>query len=235
VGVGKLLSDQADDQLELSGLFPAQVEFAVRRSAAAGELYPEEAELCGRFAPKRLRDFAMGRLAARQILAGMGIEYFPLLKRDDETPIWPRGMTGSITHTEGLCVVVVARAPIAALGVDAEIVSHVTAELWPQIFTQREAAILHRLPARQRARHAAAIFSAKEAFYKCQYVLTKEWLEFEDIEVAMTEETDTLARFSVRPQRTLALQQSFAPLWHGRAVFPAEDIVVTGIVLSRTL
>ncbi len=233
--MSKLLGDRADDQLELGGLFPAQVEIAVRRGAAAGELYPEEAELCGRFAPKRLRDFAMGRLAARQILARMGIEHFPLLKRADETPIWPDGVTGSITHTDGLCAVAAARAPISSLGIDAEIVSHVTAELWPQIFTQREAAILHRLPARQRVRHAAAIFSAKEAFYKCQYMLTNEWLEFEDIEVSLSEETETLARFAVRPQRILALQQFFAPLWHGRAMFPADDLVVTGIVLSRTL
>ncbi|WP_116402668.1 4'-phosphopantetheinyl transferase family protein [Methylovirgula sp. 4M-Z18] len=229
------MSDQADKQLDLGILFPPQVEVAVRRGAAAGELYPEEAALCGRFAPKRLREFAMGRLAARQVLARMGIEHFPLLKRPDETALWPEGITGSITHTDGICLVAAARAPIAALGIDAEIVSHVTAELWQQIFTQREAALLHRLSARQRQRHAAAIFSAKEAFYKCQYVLTGEWLEFEDIEVAVTEENEAFLRFAVRPQRTLTLQQHFAPLWHGRAAFPAEDLVVTGVVLSRTL
>jgi 4'-phosphopantetheinyl transferase EntD len=33
---------------------------------------------------------------------------------------------------------------------------------------------------------ATILFSAKEAFYKCQYTLTRKWLEFEDVSVETT-------------------------------------------------
>ena len=50
-------------------------------------------------APKRRRDFALGRSCARAALAELGHGEAVIAKGDDGAPLWPPGIAGSITHT----------------------------------------------------------------------------------------------------------------------------------------
>jgi 4'-phosphopantetheinyl transferase EntD len=88
---------------------------------------------------------------------------------------------GSISHTKGYCGAVAAnQSAFPSVGLDIEIVGRVTSDLFPLVLTTREATFLSAMNAPERARAATIIFSAKEAFYKCQYPVTKRWLDFHD-------------------------------------------------------
>jgi 4'-phosphopantetheinyl transferase EntD len=220
----------------LASLFPAGVVAAeLRRPAPAELLLPAETSGSESFSPKRLAEFAAGRLCARRALAELGLGDFALRRGADRYPIWPDGIVGSITHTRRFCGAAVAPGRVlSALGLDAERVGGVTPELWPQICTAVEARWLEARPEPERSPAAAVIFSAKEAFYKCQYGLAGEWLDFHDIEIAIEDpwqpgerEAGTFRVWPTRPDRLAGLSDH-SPI--GR--FQVEgDLVLAGIAL----
>jgi 4'-phosphopantetheinyl transferase EntD len=133
-------------------------------------------------AERRMVDFCAGRLCAHRALAEFGVVDFDLLASADRQPLWPRGLTGSITHTEGYSAAVIGeRRSVAALGIDAECASAVRAELWPAICGTAELEHLRTLAAEAQAPAAALTFVAKEAFFKCQYPLAAERFEFGEV------------------------------------------------------
>ncbi len=178
----------------------------MRSAADPSLLLPAEAACVGRAVPKRVADFAAGRSCARRALAEFGVVDFPLLVAGDGQPIWPPSLVGSITHTVGLCAAVVAdRSTTAAMGIDCEVVQRVSPDISSEVCGTAETIWIHSLPAEERAAGAALVFTAKEAFYKCQYPLTAEWLDFHD--VCITPLNWGLARssFEVHPTRPIAL------------------------------
>ncbi len=151
-------------------------------------------------APKRIHDFTAGRMCARRALQGLGVRDFSLRVGPDRCPLWPRGVIGSITHTQGYSAAVVARADaVAALGIDTEVISAVHARLWPSICTCAELERLRQLDPESRIRAAALTFAAKEAYFKCQYPLTHELLGFEAVQLDDIEVHG--ARFRVLPRQ----------------------------------
>jgi 4'-phosphopantetheinyl transferase EntD len=173
----------------MAGLFPQGVAAAeLRIPGDAALLHPEEAASIARAVPKRVQEFAAGRLCARRALADLGITDFPLRPGPDRAPRWPESTVGSITHTAGFCAAVVAeRRRFAALGLDTEVVGDLQRKLWPRIAVAAELAWLERLPASVQPAAAALIFSAKEALYKCQFPVTQERLNFSDLTVRAVE------------------------------------------------
>lgn len=156
---------------------------------AQGKLYAEEAQYVEKVVEKRRKEFTAGRLCAREALARLGIERFPLLAADSRLPLWPDSVTGSISHTSECCGVVAAsRTRIAGLGLDIELLDRVTEKLWSMIFTDPEQAWLRSLDTEVRARYASLIFSAKECFYKYQFPFTQQWLGFMDAHVHVARE-----------------------------------------------
>jgi len=164
----------------LAALFPAEVRTAEQRQPGdPALLYPEEAAYLRQAIAKRVGEFAAGRLCAREALAQLGIAGFPLLVGADRRPQWPENVVGSITHTQGFGAAVAApRARIRAIGVDAEVVGRVKPALWQKICAPQEIDWLGRLSGPEQERLGALVFSAKEAFYKCQYGLTESWVGF---------------------------------------------------------
>jgi len=197
----------------LQALFPEGVVAAELHGAApAGLLTESEAHAVSHCAPKRIGDFTAGRLCARRALEAFGVRDFSLLPAEDRQPRWPQGYVGSITHTEGYSAAVAGRgARFRSLGVDAETIAAVHAELWPRILLEAERRQLAQLRAPpDRERTAALIFAAKEAFYKCQFALTGEWLEFEDLHIESEDFGRDTGQFSVRPCRMLKLRHTGA-------------------------
>ena len=147
-------------------------------------LLPEEQEEVRAAVAKRHREFAASRAHTRRALAQLGIAAGPLLSSPDRDPIWPDGIVGSISHMEGFCAVAVARSSdVRALGIDLEPDVPLERSLWRLIATDRERQWLEGLPEGSRGRAARLLFSAKEAFYKCQFPSTREPLDFRDVEL----------------------------------------------------
>jgi 4'-phosphopantetheinyl transferase EntD len=191
----------------IASLFPPGVAAAELRTPGDLELLDssERAAVAGAV-ETRAREFAAGRLCARRALAELGLER-PVRAAPDRQPIWPEGVVGSITHTQGYAAAVVAPRPVlAALGLDTERAGRVKPELWPKICVDEEIAWLESLDREEQAVGATLIFAAKEAFYKCQYPSTRQWLNFGDVRVAVGEggEVGSLCVVPLRPIAFLA-------------------------------
>lgn len=202
------------------------IAYQTRGGISADTLLPQERQLLLKAVPKRIHEFAAGRACARTALSNLGYAAVPLLMGTDRAPIWPAGATGSITHTDDYCAAVVAStAELRALGVDAEPAARVKPELWRRICTPAELKMLQSRDLQSAAAAATLIFSAKEAFYKCQYTLTREWLGFADISVTIDAE-----HFTVQATRSLQIAGQIAAPWRGRYVHEA-GLVITAMCM----
>lgn len=147
-------------------------------------LLPEERAEIRTAVEKRRLEYAAARAHAHRALARLGAPLAPLLSTTDRDPRWPDGIVGSISHMEGWCAVAVARrTDVHALGIDLEPDEPLAPSLWRLVATDREQAWLGQLDESSRGRVARLLFSAKEAFYKCQFPTTRELLDFRDVEL----------------------------------------------------
>jgi 4'-phosphopantetheinyl transferase EntD len=229
------VAQQAISSSLIEALFPAGVAAAeFRLPGDASLLDPAEAVLVARAMPKRIGEFAAGRLCARSALARFGIERFALRAGVDRQPIWPEGIVGSITHTAGFCAAVVGPgARFAALGLDTESADSVRPELWRSICGATEIDWIESLPSPTRASAATLVFSAKEAFYKCQYPCTGERLSFHDVEVRPTDWGAERGHFTILARNPRARFAAFAGAL--RAAYRFHDpFVSTGVALCAT-
>ena len=224
-------SMEADSSIQpsptIAGLFAVHVAaFEARGPVDPRVLAPEEAAHVERAVPKRVGEFAAGRACARRALEELGTRDFILRVGPEREPLWPAGIAGSITHTAGFCAAVAAHTTlVAALGLDAERREAVHRRLWRQIATPEEICWLESLDSDQANEMATLIFSAKEAFYKCQFGVTREWLNFNDVSVSVGPRD-----FEIRPLRTLALEAHATPPWRGRHALE-RSLVVAGCSL----
>jgi 4'-phosphopantetheinyl transferase EntD len=207
--------------VELAALFPPGVVAAELTGNAPGSvLSAAELQFISHCADKRIQDFTAGRACAHRALGELGITGFSLLSSKDRAPIWPASITGSITHTEGYRAAVVAHErDLRSLGVDCESVGAVDAELWSRICHPVELARLAQLEVSLQQRQAALIFAAKEAFYKCQYPLTKQWVGFEDVVIEPAAWPADWGAFRVLPQKPLGLDAALVTALPGRFLF----------------
>jgi 4'-phosphopantetheinyl transferase EntD len=217
---------------QIAALFPSGVaatEIAgMPAFAAASWLWAAERRNIARAVPQRVADFVAGRLCAHRAIAQLGADDAPVPAGEDRAPRWPAGLTGSITHGGGLAAAVVARTDFCcALGLDAQAVDEVRPELWPEFCTEAELRRLDALATRERRWAATLCFAAKEAFYKCQYTLTRAWVDFKAVEIdyeGALMDSGVLRIRSVRPLPVLP----GASAWTARFCWRG-DCVLTGI------
>jgi 4'-phosphopantetheinyl transferase EntD len=210
---------------EIAALFATgAVAYQTRDTISADALLPEERQFLLRAVPKRIHEFAAGRVCARAALSDLGYAGVALLMSADRAPLWPAGATGSITHTDTFCAAVAASTrQIRALGLDVEPTQSVKPDLWRRICTAQELAMLQAQDAESALAAATLIFSAKEAFYKCQHTLTREWLGFADISVTIDSD-----RFTIQATRSLQIAAQIPGPWHGWYRRGA-GLVITGV------
>jgi 4'-phosphopantetheinyl transferase EntD len=175
----------------LHDLFPPVCGVACQVFARPLPVLPEaEALAVATAAESRRINFTMGRVAAREALEKIGHPPRAIPVGTDRAPIWPAGIIGSIAHTRGVAVAVVARVEhVSAIGVDLEQSSAVTENLWSELLLSEERSFLQSMDEAGRARFATAIFSVKEAFYKFQFPHTNERLNFQDVRLSMNLES----------------------------------------------
>ncbi len=175
----------------LPRLFPESVathELGLREET--DPLHPAEHAHTERFVESRLLEFKTGRHCARHALRALGISGKPVLRGSDRAPVWPLGVVGSISHTgtrsDGWCGAAVASTDqFRGIGLDIERDEPLDEPLWRIVLTPSEVARLRAAPSppRDKAKVAKLVFSAKECAYKCQYPLTRRFLNFHAFEV----------------------------------------------------
>ncbi|HTB67219.1 MAG TPA: 4'-phosphopantetheinyl transferase superfamily protein [Steroidobacteraceae bacterium] len=201
--------------VELAALLPTGVAAAhLYQAASEGLLLAAEAPSTNHWSRKRWQDFTAGRVCARRALRQFELDDIPLRAGTDGLPIWPPGVTGCITHTNGYAAAVVGPLTrVRSLGVDSEVIAAVNEEVWPSICTPAEHQALYLETVQSREQRAALIFAAKEAFYKCQYLLTREWIEFGEVSVVIRGSLSLSGEFEIRPARALLIERQMpAPL-----------------------
>lgn len=186
---------------------PAAVTLEATPGLIDEQLFPEELAAISRAVPKRRAEFGTARICARRALDALGVAAGSLAPNSDRSPRWPDGVVGSISHTARYCAVVVARSNVLrSVGLDAEVDRELEPGIIDMICTPQERRMLAQ---RGRPQHDAVVyFSAKEAFYKCQYPLTRTFLDFKDAELEVSFETGT---FRVQLRKVL---QPTPPAFH---------------------
>ena len=167
----------------LRSLFPVGVAVAAEHvgHGDATRLWPEERQAVVGAVPRRLAEFTSGRIAARRVLATLGLPPAALPVAPDRAAIWPAGISGSIAHSEDLAVAVARHGD--PVGVDVEPDAPLEAELWPIICSDAE---LARLTA-DTGRLARRVFAAKEAVFKAQPSHSRAMFGFDAVSVTLAE------------------------------------------------
>lgn len=170
--------------------FPVRTAEMDPRMTHGNDLLPEEEPAVARAVDSRRREFSAGRRCARSAMAALGAQPLPIVQGGDRAPIWPDGLVGSITHTEGWCAAAVARIDdgIRAIGLDVEPAAPIDAPLLRIICIPEERELVG-----ERGLLGRLIFSAKESAYKAQYQLTRTLLGFHAMQILLDEQTQ---RFS---------------------------------------
>jgi enterobactin synthetase component D / holo-[acyl-carrier protein] synthase len=162
------------------------VAMAAQSELVTAQLYPDELAHVARAIPKRQAEFGTARVLARRALAVLGCAAQSLVPNADRSPTWPAQAVGSISHSNGYCAVVVGRAAdMTGIGLDLETSRAVSPQVQAAICRPDELRWLQQLmQSTGEGRWLdTLVFSAKEAFYKCQYTLTRTFLGFQDVEL----------------------------------------------------
>jgi 4'-phosphopantetheinyl transferase EntD len=147
---------------------------------------PQERDAVHRAVPRRVAEFHAGRAAARDAMARLSLPPLPVPMGVDRAPVWPEGLTGSISHSATACVAAVGPLSIwAGIGVDLEEATPLDPMLVEQVCTRAERRWLGAQPQPERGLLAKLIFSAKEATYKAQYPTTGRIFGFDVIEISI--------------------------------------------------
>lgn len=200
-------------------------------------LFPEEEAQIARAVEVRRSEYAAARHLYRALTADRGGPR-PLLNGADRAPIWPDGHIGSITHTRGYCAVVLARGTrVAALGIDAEPDAALERPMWRAVTTADERSALEALESSDPT-HAGAlarvVFSAKESAYKAQYTLTREFLGFDAMRIALVDSvaTSESGAFVATLTRDVGDRFCAGDAFAGRFV-RGGGVLVTGVTIPR--
>ena len=186
-----------------------------------GEPTLEESTTIERAVGKRRREFAAGRELARRGLRKFGLDAVSIPVSEHRHPVWPDGIVGSISHTrERVGVALARRDHFAAIGLDLEVRSAVTPNLFSSILSESE---LRRLSPASGAEEATLIFSCKEAVFKAVNPLCGEFLDFLDVSIELTGST-----FVANCRNSL---RSAEPIGKARGYFEFKAEVVQSVFL----
>lgn len=181
--------------------------------------------------PSRQREFTAGRYCAARAISRFQPSDEPraIGRGPAGEPLWPDGLTGSITHTQALASAAVARlADARSLGIDTETIipparAHAVASV---VMRPAEAALGG--DALGEATRLTLVFSAKEAIFKCLYPVIRRPFYYADVEIRSADLTD--GTFAAEIMTTLSAGFERGMVLRGR--FQVDDRWVhTGVWL----
>ncbi|WP_176556164.1 phosphopantetheinyl transferase [Rubellimicrobium rubrum] len=191
MNIGRVSSAAADHPLVTAARQLLGFDIAVAGGlieAWPGPLWQDEEPAIARAGPQRRQEFAAGRSTARRALSQLGAAACALPRRSDGPPVWPIGITGSITHGDGFVLAAAGHMGpgLSSLGLDLERGAELSEDYASEICRPDEDVTI-----------AVQVFSAKEATYKAQFMLSGQALEFADLRVRFHGSDDFSAEFMV--------------------------------------
>jgi enterobactin synthetase component D len=193
------LSDVASDSSDAArsanagpALFPSFVSrhtifFDADDPSDLGDRFPgiELPPSLARAVRKRQTEFLAGRFCVREALRVCAPEHAASLVGvgPHREPVWPPGIVGSVTHAEGLASAAVARRMhLRSIGLDAEQIIDPSSvnDILESIACSDELARITRETGWTAATALTAIFSAKEALFKCLFPEVRRYFDFRD-------------------------------------------------------
>ncbi|MHB1059633.1 MAG: 4'-phosphopantetheinyl transferase family protein [Rhodanobacter sp.] len=163
---------------------------------------------------KRQAEFLVGRLTAREAMARLDRNVVELGTGLLRQPLWPKGMTGSITHTSSLAAAIaVPSATIRGIGIDIEnIVDAASADAIRDIvLTNEEKAIISAMDGFVDPNMLLTIvFSAKESFFKATSSHVGRYFEFHALRLFRLDATSGRMTFTVAENLSPALRTGYA-------------------------
>lgn len=132
---------------------------------------------------RRVHQSRCARALAVDLLDAQGLVADSIPKGPVGEPIWPEGVVGSLAHTEGFAVAVVARRQACvALGVDVEPAQALPDDVAELVLRAEERGWAESVQ-RDEICASRMIFCAKECVHKAIHPLTGIWLDFEEVRI----------------------------------------------------
>lgn len=207
-----------------SGLLPPEAVIVEATDAAFWErgLLPEEAACIRQAVPKRQREFTAGRNCARLALQRLGITPVPALRVGARRePLFPAGVSGTLTHTHDYCAAAVIRqGAVHSIGIDAEVNDPLGDDIVRLVLLPAEQAMVAALAVPGLCT-GKLLFSIKEAFYKAYFQVAGQYLDFLDACVSLAPEDGS---FTLQVIRADVPEPFPGSAWHGRFAFDAERV-----------
>lgn len=163
--------------------------------------------------PTRQIEYLAGRACAVEACRRAGLNPTPPTTGADREPLWPRGVVGSISHSHGQALALVAPENLyRSLGVDIEFVvepdkAH---DLFDMIATSAEESRLQPLTQGDRALTFTLLFCAKEAIFKATWPHVRRFFDFN--EVTLVSCAPGRLQFSAEPALAADLGFSTLPI-----------------------
>ncbi len=131
--------------------------------------------------PKRLSEFLAGRILARAALERLQHAGAPITIGDWGSPVWPAGICGSISHSQGKCACLVIAGDDKLVGIDIERIptgASLQAILQEALNAEERNRVL-RQATFDAGTLATLIFSAEETLYKALHPVVLEFFGFD--------------------------------------------------------
>lgn len=185
--------DAADDRMETQPMIEQLLPHGVEGSELFADppdasLFPEEAAQIERAVAKRRAEYASVRHCARTAMGRLGVPSAALVKGDKGAPQWPRGVVGSMTHTDGYRAAALGFSlQIRSVGIDAEQNAPLPDGVLRSVSLPQEreriAAVSGPGDPDGPVHWDRLLFSAKESTYKAWFPLAQRWLGFADADI----------------------------------------------------
>jgi enterobactin synthetase component D len=181
---------------------------------------------------KRKAEFLAGRYCVQQALKKMGEDGGQVIDIGDKrAPLWPSGLTGSITHSKGFASAAVAPTQtVRGIGIDSErlIAEKTATSVASHILTETESYAANCTFVDSARQYLTLIFSAKESIFKCLYPEVKQYFDFHHAEISLNCHEPGTFQFQLRKHLSDEFHEHYVGNGHYAIV---EDFVHTGIVL----
>ena len=217
----------------LAHLFAVPVAVATACPSSSSELLPAERFAVAGAVDRRRHEYATVRACARQALHALGhshAKWIAIPSGADREPLWPEGYVGSLSHSSQLCCAAVAlQSSTQSLGIDVECNVEMDSSMIDAICSPAEIDEASRVQAISPNQFSLLAFSAKEAFYKAYFPLTRHFLDFADVLLKLQSGDKSGGTFSISLRAGLPLsgrEGRFVGKWLKR-----ENNLFTGVTL----
>lgn len=182
---------------------------------------------------KRRAEYLASRVCIRHALSLWGIEGFILHNDADRAPIWPAGMVGALSHTDGFISLLTGYSSSGKWpGIDCEkVIEEANATSLQAIIINADEKEVMRLSGLSDGVALTVAFSLKESLYKALFPHLRQFMDFEAAEIVDC--NVSASNILLRLTRHLSPEFPTGRLFTGHAQV-TDDRVLSWIVVTLT-